>query len=113
SDCRQADGSECGNYRALHCSLDGARTPSSSGQITTEGDRRTAPRSEEMGLTDFFDVIVTAQDPEVQRFKPDPEGLELVLQRLAVRMSEAVYIGDREDVDAVAASRAGIQYFIL
>ncbi len=66
-----------------------------------------------MGLTGFFDVVVTAQDPEVQRFKPDPAGLELVLQRLAVRMSEAVYIGDREDVDAVAASRAGIQYFIL
>jgi len=66
-----------------------------------------------MGLTRFFDVVVTAQDPEVQRFKPDPAGLELVLQRLAVRMSEAVYIGDREDVDAVAASRAGIQYFIL
>jgi FMN phosphatase YigB (HAD superfamily) len=66
-----------------------------------------------MGLAHFFDVVVTAQDPEVQRFKPDPAGLELVLQRLAVRMSEAVYIGDREDVDAVAASRAGMQYFIL
>jgi FMN phosphatase YigB (HAD superfamily) len=66
-----------------------------------------------MGVAGFFDVVVTAQDPEVERFKPDPVGLERTLQRLAVRKSEVVYIGDREDVDAVAASRAGIHYFIL
>jgi len=66
-----------------------------------------------MGIAAFFDVVVTAQDPEVQRLKPDPRGLEVTLQRLAIRKNEAVYIGDRADVDAVAASRAGIQYFIL
>ena len=66
-----------------------------------------------MGIAEFFDVVVTAQDPEVQRFKPDPAGLELTLRRLAVRKDEAVYIGDRADVDAVAASRAGIRHFIL
>jgi len=66
-----------------------------------------------MGIADFFDVVVTAQDPEVQRLKPDPRGLEVTLQRLAVRKHEAVYIGDRTDVDGEAASRAGIQYLIL
>jgi FMN phosphatase YigB (HAD superfamily) len=66
-----------------------------------------------MGIADFFDVVVSAHDPDVQRFKPDPIGLELTLRRLAVGKSEAVYIGDREDVDAVAASRAGMQHFIL
>jgi len=66
-----------------------------------------------MGIAAFFDIVVTAQDPEVQRLKPDPRGLEVTLQRLAVRRNEAVYIGDRADVDAVAASRAGIQHFIL
>jgi len=66
-----------------------------------------------MGIASFFDVVVTAQDPEVQRLKPDPRGLEVALQRLAVRNDEAVYIGDRADVDGEAASRAGIQHFIL
>ena len=66
-----------------------------------------------MGIADFFEVVVTAQDPEVQRLKPDPRGLEVTLQRLAVRKSEAVYIGDRADVDGEAASRAGIQPFII
>ena len=66
-----------------------------------------------MGIADFFDVVVTAQDPSVQRLKPDPKGLELSLKRLAVRKDEAVYIGDRADVDGEAAFRAGIQPFIV
>jgi HAD superfamily hydrolase (TIGR01549 family) len=66
-----------------------------------------------MGIAGFFDVVVTAQDPEVQRLKPDPRGLEVTLQRLGVRSNEAVYIGDRADVDGEAASQAGIKHFIL
>jgi HAD superfamily hydrolase (TIGR01549 family) len=66
-----------------------------------------------MGMAEFFDVVVTAQDPAIQRFKPDPTGLEVTLQRLGVRNDEAIYIGDRPDVDAIAAARAGVQSFIL
>jgi HAD superfamily hydrolase (TIGR01509 family) len=66
-----------------------------------------------MGITQYFDVVVTAQHPQVERFKPDPKGLELTLAKLSVRKDEAVYIGDRADVDAVAAARAGIQGYIL
>jgi HAD superfamily hydrolase (TIGR01509 family) len=66
-----------------------------------------------MGIAGFFDVVVSARDPEVQRLKPDPRGLEVTLQRLAVRNDEAVYIGDRAEVDGEAAARAGMQHFIL
>ena len=66
-----------------------------------------------MGIANLFDVVVTAQDAEVQRFKPDPAGLELTLRRLAVAKSDVLYIGDRAEVDALAASRAGIRHFIL
>ena len=66
-----------------------------------------------MGIADYFDVVVTAQDPRVQRFKPDPTGLELTIRELAVQKDEVVYIGDRADVDAVAASHAGVRHFIL
>jgi FMN phosphatase YigB (HAD superfamily) len=66
-----------------------------------------------MGMTEFFDVVVTAQDREIQRFKPDPTGLEVTLQRLGVRNDKAIYIGDRPEVDAIAATRAGLRHFIL
>ena len=66
-----------------------------------------------MGIERFFDAIVTARDPGIQRLKPHPIGLQEALRRLRVRNSEAIYIGDRPDVDGEAASRAGVQTFIL
>ena len=66
-----------------------------------------------MGLRKYFDVVVTADDPEVQCFKPSSRGLEIVLRRLGLKKDEAVYIGDRPDVDAVAAASAGIPCAIL
>ena len=64
-------------------------------------------------LAHFFEVVVSAQDPEVQQFKPHPRGLETTLQRLGVDKEQALYIGDRPEVDAVAAWRAGIACVII
>jgi phosphoglycolate phosphatase-like HAD superfamily hydrolase len=66
-----------------------------------------------MGLTRFFDVVVTAQDPEVQRFKPNAQGIEVALRRLGAERRQALYIGDRPDVDVAAASGAGIPCIII
>lgn len=66
-----------------------------------------------LGIAHFFDVIVSAQDPEVQQFKPSPRGLETTLRRLGVGKFQALYIGDRPEVDAVAASSAGIACVII
>lgn len=66
-----------------------------------------------LGLSTFFDVIVTAQDRDVQRFKPDPRGIEVTLRRLGVDRSRAVYVGDRPSVDGEAARRAGIPCLIV
>jgi HAD superfamily hydrolase (TIGR01549 family) len=63
-----------------------------------------------MGIRDWFDIVVTAQDPAVGRFKPDPTGLELILARCGVAREEALYIGDRPEVDGLAARRAGVAY---
>jgi HAD superfamily hydrolase (TIGR01509 family) len=68
---------------------------------------------EAMGLADCFDAIVCADDPDVGRFKPDPRGLLVVLERLGVPPCEALYIGDRPDVDAVAATRAGMRFVLM
>jgi FMN phosphatase YigB (HAD superfamily) len=66
-----------------------------------------------MGLSDFFDVVVSAQDPEVQRFKPDAQGIEVALRRLRANREQTLYVGDRADIDITAASRAGVACVIV
>jgi HAD superfamily hydrolase (TIGR01549 family) len=66
-----------------------------------------------MDLLRFFDVVVSAQDPEVKRFKPSPRGLKVTLGRLGVEKHQAVYIADRPEIDAPAASAAGIPCVII
>jgi FMN phosphatase YigB (HAD superfamily) len=61
-----------------------------------------------MGLWGFFDVVVSAQDPEVRRFKPSPRGLEVTVGRSSVKTHQAVYIANRPDIYAPAATAAGI-----
>lgn len=62
---------------------------------------------EALGIADAFGAIVSAQDPEVNRLKPHPRGLQLVLERLGVEAGDAVYVGDRADVDVGVARAAG------
>jgi putative hydrolase of the HAD superfamily len=68
---------------------------------------------EAMGLAGFFEVVVSAQDAEVQTFKPNPRGLEVALRRLGVQKHQALYVGDRPDTDAVTASKAGIAWAMI
>ncbi len=64
-----------------------------------------------LGIQGFFESVMSAQDTDVQRFKPDPRGLRMVLKRLEVPASEALYVGDRVEIDGVAAERAGMAFF--
>jgi FMN phosphatase YigB (HAD superfamily) len=66
-----------------------------------------------MGLAEFFDVVVTAQDAEVNRFKPHPGGLVEALRRLGAVPAEALYVGDRHDVDGAVARAAGVPCVIV
>ena len=66
-----------------------------------------------MGLRNYFDVVVSASDPEVQCFKPSPRGLEIVLRRMGLDKHEALYIGDRPEVDGAAAAAVGVRCAIL
>ncbi|MCL4849786.1 MAG: HAD family hydrolase [Bryobacteraceae bacterium] len=68
---------------------------------------------EAMNLRQYFDVIVCAQDREVQCFKPHPRGLEAATRKLGVTSKEVVYIGDRPGVDDDAAVRAGISSILI
>lgn len=56
---------------------------------------------------DFFDIIIGGED--VQQAKPNPEGLLLAIERLAVPSKQVLYIGD-STVDAETAQAARIDF---
>ena len=60
---------------------------------------------EALGIADRFDIVLSAQDPRVHAFKPNPKGLLVALEALAVEPADAVYVGDRAEVDGVGRGR--------
>jgi FMN phosphatase YigB (HAD superfamily) len=82
-------------------------------QLAACSDYPAAAKLDGLGLSGFFDVVVTAQDADVGRVKPHPRGLHIVLARLGVAAHDAWYVGDRADVDDGAARAAGVTSVIL
>ena len=56
------------------------------------------------------EVVVSATDPEVDRLKPDPRGLEVALARLGASAEHCLLVGDRDERDGEAARRAGVEW---
>ncbi len=82
-------------------------------RLAVLSDYPAAAKLDAMKLSGFFDVVVSAQDAAVNRFKPHPAGLLETLRRLDVPPSQALYVGDRPDVDAVAAAAAGVRFVLI
>ncbi len=60
-----------------------------------------------LGIERYFDIIVGAND--LQKRKPDPEGIHRIMQSLNHRDKKSVFmIGDTE-LDIIAAKRAGVK----
>ena len=75
--------------------------------IFTGKGRRTAGISlRRLALADYFDAVVTGDD--VERPKPDPEGLLRALAALGAAPAAAVFAGDSE-ADVRAAKAAGVR----
>jgi HAD superfamily hydrolase (TIGR01509 family) len=58
------------------------------------------------GVAELFDTIVVSD--AIGWRKPRPEIFEAALERLAVRASEALFVGDRADIDVIGAQRLGM-----
>ncbi|MBO9518181.1 MAG: HAD family hydrolase [Porphyrobacter sp.] len=58
------------------------------------------------------DLSVCSSDPAVNRFKPDPAGLQLILDRTATSPEEALVVGDRFDRDWEAARAISVPTLI-
>jgi len=56
-------------------------------------------------LSVCLEVRITADD--VQKSKPDPEGINLTLSRIKASAKESMYVGD-SPADIIAGKRAGV-----
>jgi len=59
------------------------------------------------GLRPYLDTVLTSDQLGVA--KPDPRIFELACSGLGVRRQSAVYVGDQLEVDALAATAAGVR----
>lgn len=66
-----------------------------------------------LGLRERFQLELCATDAEINAFKPHPAGFLLAAERFGLRPSELLYVGDRIEVDAAGAKRAGMPCAIL
>ena len=73
------------------------------GLLTNNSSESLRIVDERLGIRRYFDVVTTRDD--IDRIKPDPEGLILTLERLGTR--EAIMVGDSPS-DVLVSRRAGI-----
>ncbi len=62
-------------------------------------------RLTEMGLSVFFDEVITLDDSG--KLKPDPKPFQLALKKFGVKASEIVFVGDNPERDIRGANKAG------
>lgn len=66
-----------------------------------------------LGVAGYFDVIAWSGEAGISTVKPHPAGLLEVLRRVGVPPGRACYVGDRAEVDAEAARRAGCRALLV
>ena len=58
------------------------------------------------------DIVVTAEDPEVDRLKPHAAGLQYLLKRTGIPPQRCLLIGDRDDRDGECARRLEVPFLL-
>ncbi len=77
------------------------------GLVTNGAPDLQREKLEQSGLGHFFDAVVVSGEVDIG--KPDPRIFALALERLGVRPSEAVMVGDNPARDIAGAQRAGLK----
>jgi HAD superfamily hydrolase (TIGR01549 family) len=65
---------------------------------------------DELGIKPYFQTLVSADD--VARAKPDPESLKKALQKMQIKNTEAIYVGDAAN-DVKCARAAGVRTAVV
>lgn len=66
-----------------------------------------------MGLAGRFEPVLAATDAEIHAFKPHPAGLLHACKLWDLEPGQVLYVGDRPELDAEAARRAGMLAAII
>lgn len=61
-------------------------------------------------LCQKFDLIISKED--VEHYKPNPQGLILILKKLRVAPAEALFLGDKK-TDLISGKKAGIETILI
>ena len=76
-------------------------------------DYPTEAKIKALALDRYFDLHLCSTDGEIDAFKPSARGIRRACEIWGVRPTELLYIGDRPEVDGVAAEAAGCQFMLL
>jgi putative hydrolase of the HAD superfamily len=74
-------------------------------------DRDIAPLYQELGLSDWLQVMVTSQEAGFN--KPHPEIFQAALKQAGVKPAEAIYVGDQYQTDVLGANKVGMLGVLL
>jgi HAD superfamily hydrolase (TIGR01549 family) len=66
-----------------------------------------------LGLAGRMSLMLSATDPDINAFKPQPQGFLHACALWGLPPAEVLYIGDRPEVDAVGAANAGMPCALL
>lgn len=76
-------------------------------------DYPVAEKLQAMGLRGAMSIELDATSEAINAFKPHPRGLFVACERWGLTPGEVLYVGDRADVDAEGAARAGMPCAIV
>jgi phosphoglycolate phosphatase len=77
------------------------------GIVSTKNRFRIEQTLERDGMEKLFDIIIGGED--VANHKPDPEGVNKVIEILKLEKTDVLYVGDSV-TDAETAKRAGVNF---
>ncbi|HET6763700.1 MAG TPA: HAD-IA family hydrolase [Longimicrobiaceae bacterium] len=79
--------------------------------VVSNADGRVDALLTEVGLRDYFDVVVDSGVEGVE--KPDPRIFRIACERMGVAPQEAAYVGDIYEIDVVGARAVGMQAYLV
>ena len=82
-------------------------------RIGVFSDYPPAEKLKALEVDDLVEVSISAIDPEVNAFKPDPAGFIHGALALGAAPADVVYVGDRFDMVGLGAQNAGMRSVIL
>ena len=85
-----------------------ARLGAAGAQVAVWSDYPVRDKLAALGLK--ADIMFSATDPELNRLKPDPRGLAMIMERAGASAPETLMVGDRADRDGAAARALGVDF---